>query len=145
MPRTKKKPGVSPESIDTKKEARKAIRELREAINYHDHCYYVLNDPVISDAEYDELMEKLVALEERFPDLRDQDSPTQRVGGEPREELGSVEHPTPMLSLKAIFTHCGTELVIGDERNLMAKIDEMARERGVQAEATHDGMEVVLR
>jgi ribonuclease BN (tRNA processing enzyme) len=46
---------------------------------------------------------------------------------------------------RAIFTHCGTELVMGDEKNLMAKIDEMARERGVRAEVAHDGMEVVLR
>jgi DNA ligase (NAD+) len=85
MARQKRKPRVSPEKIDSKKDARKAVRELREAINYHDHRYYVENDPPISDAEYDELMENLVALEEKFPDLRSSDSPTQRVGGEPRE------------------------------------------------------------
>ena len=85
MARQKKKPKVFPEKIDSKKDARKAVRQLREAIGYHDHRYYVENDPVISDAEYDELMENLVALEEKFPDLRSSDSPTQRVGGEPRE------------------------------------------------------------
>lgn len=103
MARQKKKHEVSPEKIDKKKYARKVVRELREAIGYHDHRYYVENDPVISDAEYDELIENLVALEEKSPDLWSPDSPTQRVGGEPREELGSIEHPTPMLSLKATY------------------------------------------
>jgi NAD-dependent DNA ligase len=59
MARQKRKPRISPEKIDRKKDARIAVRELREAIGYHDHRYYVENDPVISDAEYDGLMEKL--------------------------------------------------------------------------------------
>ena len=91
MARQKRKPRVSPEKVDKKKDARKAVRELREVIGYHDHRYYVENAPVISDAEYDGLMEKLVALEEKFPDLWSPDSPTQRVGGEPQEELGSLD------------------------------------------------------
>ena len=63
----------------------------------------MLDEPEISDPEYDELMENLTVLEEEFPDLQSPDSPTQRVGGEPLEEMSTVEHPTPMLSLKATY------------------------------------------
>ena len=85
-----------------KQEARNRAETLREKIHYHDHRYYVKDDPVISDAEYDELVEELEAIEEAFPDLVTPDSPTQRVGAEPQEELGTVEHETPMLSLRAV-------------------------------------------
>ena len=98
-----KKPQVSPESIESKGEAQDAVEKLREAIRYHNYRYYVLADPVISDADYDELMQKLEALEQKFPGLRTPDSPTQQVGGEPRDELGLAEHPSPMLSLKAVY------------------------------------------
>lgn len=138
MPRTKKKPKVSPESIDTKKEAKKAVRELREAISYHDYRYFVLNDPVISDAEYDELMTKLAALEERFPELKSPDSPTQRVGGEPREELGSVKHPTPMLSLKATYKEEEVERFV---ENCKRRLGE---EPGYVGEPKYDGVSVEL-
>ena len=97
-----KEPTFSPESIASKAEAEEAVKALREAIRYHNYRYYVLDDPVISDAEYDRLMADLQALEERFPELQSPDSPTQRVGGAPREELGTVEHPVPMLSLKSV-------------------------------------------
>lgn len=96
-------PAVSPESISSKDEAEEAIERLREAIRYHNYRYYVLDDPVISDAEYDELMQELQSLEEEFPELKTWDSPTQHVGGEPRDELGLTEHPFPMLSLKAVY------------------------------------------
>jgi DNA ligase (NAD+) len=97
------KPEVSPDSIETREEAEEAIEKLREAIRYHNYRYYVLDSPVISDAEYDQLMQQLEALEERFPELQSPDSPTQQVGGEPREELGTVTHPSLMLSLKAVY------------------------------------------
>jgi len=71
---------------------------LREAIRYHDHRYYVLNDPVISDSAYDALFSRLQALEDTF-DLATEHSPTQRVGGEPLDELGTIEHVAPMLSI----------------------------------------------
>jgi DNA ligase (NAD+) len=136
--RQKRRPRVSPEKITRKQDARKAVRELREAINYHDYRYYVEDDPVISDAEYDELMEKLGALEEKFPDLRSPDSPTQRVGGEPREELGSVEHPTPMLSLKATY----------DEDEVKRFLENCRRRLGEEpeyvAEPKYDGLSVEL-
>ncbi len=98
-----KRPDVSADSIDSPEEAQRAVEELREAIRYHDYRYYVLDDPVISDAEYDELMRTLEALEEDFPELVTADSPTQHVGGEPRDELGLAEHPASMLSLKAVY------------------------------------------
>ena len=64
-----------------KSEAEKRIKKLREEIRHHDYLYYVLNNPKISDAEYDKFMNELKRLEERFPDLVTPDSPTQRVGG----------------------------------------------------------------
>jgi DNA ligase (NAD+) len=97
------KPEIEPGSIRTEEEARGAVEELREAIRYHNYRYYVLDDPVISDAEYDELFQKLQELESTYPDLQTPDSPTQRVGGEPREELATVEHAAPMLSLRAVY------------------------------------------
>jgi DNA ligase (NAD+) len=71
---------------------------LREAIRYHDRRYYVEDDPVVADSVYDALFSRLLALEEAF-DLDRADSPTRRVGGEPRDELGEAEHVTPMLSI----------------------------------------------
>lgn len=75
------------------------IEELRRAINYHDYRYYTLNDPVISDSEYDTLMDELRALEAEHPELITPDSPTQRVGGEPADAFTKVDHPAPILSL----------------------------------------------
>jgi len=79
------------------------IEELREQIRYHDYRYYVLDDPVISDDAYDALYRELVELEAAHPELITPDSPTQRVGGEVREEFVAVEHPLPMLSLQNAF------------------------------------------
>jgi DNA ligase (NAD+) len=78
--------------------AREQAEQLREAIRYHDHRYYVLADPVIGDRAYDALFARLETLEEAF-DLARENSPTRRVGGEPVEELDSVEHVAPMRSL----------------------------------------------
>ncbi|MFB6096707.1 MAG: NAD-dependent DNA ligase LigA [Haloferacaceae archaeon] len=86
-----------PEELD-EAAAERQVRYLREAIRFHDYRYYVLNDPVISDGAYDDLFARLDELEETF-DLRTEDSPTQRVGGEPVEQLGTVEHVAPMLSI----------------------------------------------
>lgn len=73
--------------------------ELRRIIQEHDYYYYVLDQPQISDAEYDELMRELIALEQRFPELVTADSPTQRVGGVPLKAFSTVTHRTPLLSL----------------------------------------------
>jgi DNA ligase (NAD+) len=96
-------PDVDPERVTSLDEAREAVDALREAIRYHNHRYYVLNAPVISDATYDALMEDLRQLEAAYPELQSATSPTQQVGGEPRDELGLVEHAAPMLSLKAVY------------------------------------------
>jgi DNA ligase (NAD+) len=81
-------------------EAREQVRQLREAIEYHDYRYYVENDPVISDAAYDDLFARLERLEDAFG-LHDENSPTRRVGGEPLDELETVEHVAPLLSLQS--------------------------------------------
>src|SRR3954471_2087624 len=73
--------------------------KLREELRLHEHQYYVLDDPKISDSEYDTLMRKLQSLEEQHPELLAPDSPTRRVGGKPREGFIKVRHSSPMLSL----------------------------------------------
>ncbi|MFH0797261.1 MAG: NAD-dependent DNA ligase LigA [Candidatus Omnitrophota bacterium] len=82
------------------KRGRKRVAELMREINSHNYQYYVENNPVISDAEYDALVRELKTLEEKYPSLRRPDSPTQRVGGQPIEGFVTVEHPRPMLSLE---------------------------------------------
>jgi DNA ligase (NAD+) len=73
--------------------------DLRQQLEHHEYLYYVLDQPEISDAEFDALMRELRALEEAHPELRTPDSPTQRVGGQPREGFVKVPHSSPMLSL----------------------------------------------
>ena len=85
-----------------KTEARRAI-ELRREINFNNHRYYVLDDPVISDPEYDRLLQELQELESEYPELLTEDSPTQRVGGAPAEGFTQVQHSAPMLSLANAF------------------------------------------
>ena len=81
------------------KDAEKRIDTLREKIRHHEHLYYVLDQPEISDAEFDRLMQQLKDLEAENPSLITPDSPTQRVGGKPREGFVKVPHSSPMLSL----------------------------------------------
>jgi DNA ligase (NAD+) len=85
-------------------EAKRRVEELRDLIDHHNYRYHVLDDPEVSDAEYDELMRELRALEEEFPELITPDSPTQRVGGAPSELFAPVEHRAPMLSLDNAFS-----------------------------------------
>ncbi len=101
-------------ALTSKKQAKEKIKELREKINYHNYKYYVENDPVISDYEYDQLLKQLEKLEEEHPDLVTEDSPTQRVGGEPLDEFDTVEHKSPMLSLGNTYNE--QELRDFDER-----------------------------
>src|SRR5579862_2030450 len=75
------------------------VEELRAELRRHEHLYYVLDKPAISDAEYDALMNRLKALEAEHPELATPDSPTQRVGGKPREGFVKVQHSSRMLSL----------------------------------------------
>jgi DNA ligase (NAD+) len=80
-------------------EVRTRVEELRQEINEHDYRYYVLDEPLISDAQYDSLVDELRRLETQYPELVTPDSPTQRVGGAPAEGFVKVEHPAPILSL----------------------------------------------
>ena len=82
-----------------KDEAQKRIDTLRKDLDYHNYRYYVLDDPVVSDAEYDRMMRELQALEDQYPDLVTSDSPTRRVGAKPLDEFSTVDHTLPMLSL----------------------------------------------
>ncbi len=88
----------------TREEAEKRLAQLRREINYHDYRYYVLDDPVIADAEYDQLFRELLDLEERYPDLVTPDSPSLRVGAPPLPGFVQVTHSVPMLSLDNIFS-----------------------------------------
>ncbi|MCX5991007.1 MAG: NAD-dependent DNA ligase LigA [Chloroflexi bacterium] len=81
------------------------VEKLRALINYHNHRYYVLDSPEISDAEYDGLMHQLVQIEAEHPELVTSDSPTQRIGAAPVEAFGVVEHRLPLLSLGNVFSH----------------------------------------
>ncbi len=82
----------------------KKIEELREKIRYHNYCYYVMDNPTVSDAEYDRLMRDLIELEEKYPRYITPSSPTQRVGIEPVSEFDKVKHIFPMLSLANAFS-----------------------------------------
>ncbi|MFQ5751248.1 MAG: NAD-dependent DNA ligase LigA [bacterium] len=86
-----------------KKEAVQKIQKLRSQLNYHSYRYYVLDDPEISDAEYDRLFRELQNLENEFPELITPDSPTQRVGAPPLDAFQTVMHTIPMLSLDNAF------------------------------------------
>src|SRR5579884_441827 len=81
------------------KDVQRRVEDLREQLRYHEHRYYVLDEPEISDAEFDRLMNELKALEAEHPELITVDSPTQRVGGKPREGFVKVQHSSPMMSL----------------------------------------------
>ncbi len=87
----------------TREQAEKRLQELRHQIEHHNYLYYVLNQPEISDAEYDVLMRELLELEERFPNLRTPDSPSVRVGAPPLDAFGTHTHRQPMLSLDNAF------------------------------------------
>lgn len=87
----------------TREQAQKRLAELRRLIEHHNYLYYVLDQPEISDAEYDALMRELLQLEERFPDLRTPDSPSMRVGAPPLEAFATHTHRQPMLSLGNAF------------------------------------------
>ena len=85
--------------VSSAKDLEKKIEALREKIRHHEYLYYVVDNPEISDAEFDKLMQQLKELEADHPELITADSPTQRVGGKPREGFVKVPHSSPMLSL----------------------------------------------
>ncbi|RFF32231.1 NAD-dependent DNA ligase LigA [Wenzhouxiangella sediminis] len=125
---------------DERKDAASRIETLREKIHEHNYRYYVLDDPIISDAEYDRLLRELEALESEHPDLVTEDSPTQRVGARPAEGFETVAHRIPMLSLGNAFSE--------DE---VAEFDRRVRDRldidevVYSAEPKLDGVAIALR
>ena len=120
-------------------EAARRVEELRRVVRRHDHRYYVLADPEVSDFEYDQLYGELVELERQFPELRSTSSPTQRVAGEPLKGLEQVQHAIPMLSLDNSYSK--------DE--LRAWFERVSRElgrepEGLAAELKIDGASISL-
>lgn len=96
----------------------KEVAELRRQLERHNYLYYVMDQPEVSDAEYDRLFQRLLQLEEQYPELASPDSPTQRVGAAPLLEFGTVTHRAPMLSLANAFDY-------GELRAFDARIKRM--------------------
>jgi DNA ligase (NAD+) len=116
------------------------VQELRTQLHHHNYRYHVLDDPEISDAEYDRLLRELKALEEQYPDLITPDSPTQRVGATPVSELDEVVHSTPMLSLDNAFAE---EDLVAFDRRVRERLDIEQVE--YSAEPKLDGLAVSFR
>lgn len=108
-----------------KRQATKSIEELRKQLNYHSYRYYVLDDPEISDSEYDRLFRDLQELEKRFPELVTPDSPTQRVGAPPLDAFQSVTHTVPMLSLDNAFGTAELHDFDGRVKRLLGSSDDI--------------------
>src|SRR6201987_2111111 len=118
----------------------KRVEELRAELRQHEHLYYVVDAPEISDEQYDALMNELKKLEAEHPELVTADSPTQRVGGKPAEGFRKVRHSRPMLSLDNAYN--AEELKDWDRR-----VRELAGNLAVEytAELKLDGLSVALR
>ncbi|MFW6080379.1 MAG: NAD-dependent DNA ligase LigA [Desulfosalsimonas sp.] len=101
-------------SREPDEKTRQRAEELRQALRYHDHRYFVLDDPEISDAEYDRMMQELIELETRWPQLAVPDSPTVRVGSPPLEKFETVPHSVPMMSLDKGFDE--SDILAFDQR-----------------------------
>jgi DNA ligase (NAD+) len=125
---------VTPHNLKTK------IESLREKIRHHEYRYYVLDDPEITDAEFDRLMNGLKKLEAEHPGLITPDSPTQRVGGRPREGFVKVVHSSPMLSLDNAYSE--EEL-----RDWQRRVQELSARTDIEyvCELKLDGMSLALR
>jgi DNA ligase (NAD+) len=119
---------------------RKEIERLRREIEQHNHAYYVLNAPTISDYEWDTLMRRLQALEAQHPDLISPDSPTQRIAVEPAEGFRRIPHPAPILSLGNAYND--SEVLAWYER--IVKLDDRVRNTDFVVEPKLDGLTVVL-
>ncbi|HKL66485.1 MAG TPA: hypothetical protein VJ877_01230, partial [Bacteroidales bacterium] len=118
--------------------ARERIEKLKEEINEHNHRYYVLNDPVISDFRYDILLKELTQLEDKYPDLSTPDSPTRRVGNDITKEFKQVKHRYPMLSLANTYS----EEEIKDFHHRVSRL--VGREPEYVCELKYDGASISL-
>lgn len=121
-----------------KKEAEKEIGRLSKLIEEHNYNYYALSKPVISDFEFDKLLEQLIKLEKEFPDLVKPDSPSQRVGGYVTKEFKQVKHKYPMLSLANTYSE--DELNDFDERVRKVVGDDLE----YCCELKYDGLSISL-
>jgi DNA ligase (NAD+) len=119
---------------------RKRVAELRQQIDYHNYRYYVLDSPVIADAEYDRLLRELQELEAQHPELITPDSPTQRIGAKPSAAFGEVSHRVPMTSMDNAFDE--TEVRDWDRRVCQGLDVEVVT---YTAEPKFDGTSVSLR
>ncbi|MFN4200673.1 NAD-dependent DNA ligase LigA [Fervidobacterium riparium] len=117
---------------------REEVEKLRNEIEYHNYRYYVLASPVITDEEYDKLMKRLIELEEKYPELRTPDSPTQRVGGQLLEGFETVEHSEPMLSLDNTYNEA-------EMLNFHERVRKSVGDVEYVAELKIDGVSVALR
>src|ERR1700757_3530719 len=121
------------------KDVEKKIETLREKIRHHEYLYYVLDSPEISDQDFDRLMQQLKDLEAENPSLIAPDSPTQRVGGKPREGFVKVRHSSPMLSLDNTYNE---DELRGWER----RVHELSGRKDIEyvCELKLDGMSLAL-
>jgi DNA ligase (NAD+) len=116
------------------------IDYLRKEINFHDYRYHVLDDPVISDYEYDQLMRELRTIEQAHPEWITTDSPTQRVGAEPAGKFEKVRHPAPILSLANAFDENG----VRDWYERILKLENAISQVDYVVQPKIDGLTVVL-
>ena len=116
------------------------IDTLRNEIRYHNYRYYVLNDPAISDYEFDQLMQELRRIETEYPELATINSPTQRIGTQPSERFEKVNHPARILSLSNAYSP--DDVFAWAER--ISKIDERVLDADYVVEPKLDGLTVVL-
>jgi DNA ligase (NAD+) len=121
-------------------DAKNRWESLKKELNFHSYRYYVLDSPVVSDAEYDHLMAELVSLEEKYPGLKTPDSPSQRVGGTVSEKFNRIAHPQPILSLSNAFS--ADELTAWHER--IGRLDPGVKSAAFVVEPKIDGLTVVL-
>ncbi len=119
-------------------EARTKINILRESIEHHNYNYYVLNQPTISDFDFDRMMEELIHLENEFPQWSDPNSPTQRVGSDLNKEFQQVEHKYPMLSLSNTYSE-------GEVRDFVQRVIKLSDEEpSYVCELKFDGTSISL-
>ena len=117
----------------------KRVGRLRDELNRHNHLYYVLDQPEVTDAQYDTLMRELRDFEDTYPELVTADSPSQRVGGEPSEGFAEVQHPSPMLSLGNAFDD---EELLAWHRRVTTRLEQSEFE--MVCELKYDGLAVAL-
>src|SRR5262245_18954659 len=131
--------GACPEPSESIMDVEQEIEKLRAELHRHEHLYYVLDQPEISDAEYDRLMRRLQELETQRPDLVSPDSPTKRVGGAPREGFLKVSHSSAMLSLDKALNE-------GELREFDRRVRDLLKGEafGYAAELKLDGLSMAV-